>query len=218
MVEKGGPFGGNVARFFGGIFNNDWGYRQETRTRNISYASTQDAIEQIDKMIRESQKIINNSCKNIFDINEFCNNIIDKLIEVFEANLSDKDFDIDSIILPLKKVLRSLSISSVRLDKDYTNIIIKEVSNKNETSVGAMQKAMRKTTLDIIKDIEKIVDSQSSEITAKLDEQANNLIKDISSSIESDAKELKKQLENKKENEELYKQAVLGIEEIKNNI
>ena len=217
-VEKGGPFGGNVARFFGGIFNNDWGYRQETRTRNISYASTQDAIEQIDKMIRESQKIINNSCKNIFDINEFCNNIIDKLIEVFEANLSDKDFDIDSIILPLKKVLRSLSISSVRLDKDYTNIIIKEVSNKNETSVGAMQKAMRKTTLDIIKDIEKIVDSQSSEITAKLDEQANNLIKDISSSIESDAEELKKQLENKKENEELYKQAVLGIEEIKNNI
>ena len=46
----------------------------------------------------------------------------------------------------------------------------------------------------------------------------NNLIKDISSSIESDAEELKKQLENKKENEELYKQAVLGIEEIKNNI
>lgn len=81
-----------------------------------------------------------------------------------------------------------------------------------------MRKAMRKTTLDIIKDIEKIVDSQSSEITAKLDEQANNLIKDISSSIESDAEELKKQLENKKEYEELYKQAVLGIEEIKNNI
>ena len=77
---------------------------------------------------------------------------------------------------------------------------------------------MRKTTLDIIKDIEKIVDSQSSEITAKLDEQANNLIKDISSSIESDAEELKKQLENKKEYEELYKQAVLEIEEIKNNI
>jgi len=216
-VEKEG-IRGKIGRFFGGFLNNDWGYRQETRTRNISYASTQDAIEQIDKMIRESQKIINNSCKNIFDINEFCNNIIDKLIEVFEANLSDKDFDIDSIILPLKKVLRSLSISSVRLDKYYTNIIIKEVSNKNETSVGAMQKAMRKTTLDIIKDIEKIVDSQSSEITAKLDEQANNLIKDISSSIESDAEELKKQLENKKENEELYKQAVLGIEEIKNNI
>ena len=43
----------------------------------------------------------------------------------------------------------------------------------------------------------------------------NNLIKDISSSIESDAEELKKQLENKKEYEELYKQAVLGIEEVK---
>lgn len=217
MVEKEGFFGG-VGRFLGGIFDTDWGYRQETRTRNISYASTQDAIEQVLKMTNEIKKIINNTCKNIFDINDFCQNIANKILEVFEESLSDVDFDYNAIILPLKKVLRSLSISSVKLDKDYTNIIIESVSDKEETSVETMRKAMRKTTLDIIKDIEKIVDSQSSEITAKLDEQANNLIKDISSSIESDAEELKKQLENKKEYEELYKQAVLGIEEIKNNI
>ncbi len=217
MVEKEGFFGG-VGRFLGGIFDTDWGYRQETRTRNISYASTQDAIEQVLKMTNEIKKIINNTCKNIFDINDFCQNIANKILEVFEESLSDVDFDYNAIILPLKKVLRSLSISSVKLDKDYTNIIIESVSDKEETSVETMRKAMRKTTLDIIKDIEKIFDSQSSEITAKLDEQANNLIKDISSSIESDAEELKKQLENKKEYEELYKQAVLGIEEIKNNI
>ena len=212
MVEKDGILSG-IARFF-----NIGGYRQETRTRNISYASTQDAIEQVLKMTNEIKKIINNTCKNIFDINDFCQNIANKILEVFEESLSDVDFDYNAIILPLKKVLRSLSISSVRLDKDYTNIIIESVSDKEETSVETMRKAMRKTTLDIIKDIEKIVDSQSSEITAKLDEQANNLIKDISSSIESDAEELKKQLENKKEYEELYKQAVLGIEEIRDNI
>ena len=217
MVEKDGILSG-IGRFFGGIFGTDWGYRQETRTRNISYAATQDAIEQVLKMTNEIKKIINNTCKNIFDINDFCQNITNKILEVFEESLSDVDFDYNAIILPLKKVLRSLSISSVRLDKDYTNIIIESVSDKEETSVETMRKAMRKTTLDIIKDIEKIVDSQSSEITAKLDEQANNLIKDISSSIESDAEELKKQLENKKEYEELYKQAVLGIEEVKNNI
>lgn len=212
MVEKDGILSG-IARLL-----NIGGYRQETRTRNISYASTQDAIEQVLKMTNEIKKIINNTCKNIFDINDFCQNIANKILEVFEESLSDVDFDYNAIILPLKKVLRSLSISSVKLDKDYTNIIIESVSDKEETSVETMRKAMRKTTLDIIKDIEKIVDSQSSEITAKLDEQANNLIKDISSSIESDAEELKKQLENKKEYEELYKQAVLGIEEIKNNI
>ena len=212
MVEKDGILSG-IARFL-----NIGGYRQETRTRNISYASTQDAIEQVLKMTNEIKKIINNTCKNIFDINDFCQNIANKILEVFEESLSDVDFDYNAIILPLKKVLRSLSISSVKLDKDYTSIIIESVSDKEETSVETMRKAMRKTTLDIIKDIEKIVDSQSSEITAKLDEQANNLIKDISSSIESDAEELKKQLENKKEYEELYKQAVLGIEEIKNNI
>lgn len=217
MVEKDGIISG-FTRLIGGIIGTDWGYRQETRTRNISYASTQDAIEQVLKMTNEIKKIINNTCKNIFDINDFCQNIANKILEVFEESLSDIDFDYNAIILPLKKVLRSLSISSVKLDKDYTNIIIESVSDKEETSVETMRKAMRKTTLDIIKDIEKIVDSQSSEITAKLDEQANNLIKDISSSIESDAEELKKQLENKKEYEELYKQAVLGIEEIKNNI
>ena len=169
-------------------------------------------------MTNEIKKIINNTCKNIFDINDFCQNIANKILEVFEESLSDVDFDYNAIILPLKKVLRSLSISSVKLDKDYTNIIIESVSDKEETSVETMRKAMRKTTLDIIKDIEKIVDSQSSEITEKLDEQANNLIKDISSSIESDAEERKKELENKKEYEELYKQAVLGIEEIRDNI
>ncbi len=212
MVEKDGILSG-IARLL-----NIGGYRQETRTRNISYAATQDAIEQVLKMTNEIKKIINNTCKNIFDINDFCQNITNKILEVFKESVFSADFDNNAIILPLKKVLRSLSISSVRLDKDYTNIIIESVSDKEETSVETMRKAMRKTTLDIIKDIEKIVDSQSSEITAKLDEQANNLIKDISSSIESDAEERKKELENKKEYEELYKQAVLGIEEIKNNI
>lgn len=210
MVEKDGIFSG-IARFF-----NIGGYRQETRTRNISYASTQDAIEQINKIIKECQKLINNACKNIFDINDFCETIAVKLLEVFD--LSNLDFESDSIILPLKKVLRSLSINSVRLDKDYTNIIIESVSDKEETSVEVMQKAMRKAVLDIIKDIEKALNSQSAEIVAKLDEQAKSLISDISSSIEKDAEELKNQLKDKKKYEELYKEAVSGIEEVKNNI
>ena len=214
-VEKEG-IGGGIGRFFGGIFGTDWGYRQETRTRNVSYASTQDAIEQINKIMKESQKMINASCKDIFDINSFCEEIAGKLLEVFD--LSNLDFDANSIILPLKKVLRSLSISSVRLDKDYTNIIIEIVSDKEETSVEVMQKAMRKTALDIIKDIEKALDSQSAEIVSKLDEQADNLISDISSSIEKDAEELKNQLKDKKKYEEMYKEAVSGIEEVKNNI
>lgn len=215
MVEKDGIRGG-IGRFFGGIFGTDWGYREETRTRNISYASTQDAIEQINKIIKESQKLINNACKNIFDINDFCETITVKLLEVFD--LSDLDFEPNSIILPLKKVLRSLSISSVRLDKDYTDIIIESVSDRAETSVEDMQKAIRKTVSDIIKDIEKALNSQSAEIVAKLDEQANTLISDISSSIEKDAEELKNQLKDKKKYEELYKEAVSGIEEVKNNI
>lgn len=215
QVESEG-LGAKVGRFFGRIFGTDWGYEDAMRIRNTSYASTQDAIEQINKIIKDSQKLINSACKNIFDINDFCETIAVKLLEVFD--LSNLDFDYNSIILPIKKVLRSLSINSVKLDKDYSNIIVEKLSNKNQTSVKAMRESIGQITKDIFKDIEKALNSQSAEIVAKLDEQAKSLISDISSSIEKDAEELKNQLKYEKKYEELYKEAVSGIEEVKNNI
>lgn len=214
-VKKEG-IGGKIGRFFGGIVGNDWGYREETRTRNISYASTQDAIEQINRAVKHSQKAINQAFDNIFNINDFCEDIAGKLAEV--SDLSDLDFEPDSIILPLKKVLRSMTISSLKLDKGYFDIIIKEVSDAEETSVATMKKAMIKITSNIFKDIEKSVDNESKAIISKLDEQADNLINDISASIEKDAEVLKNQLKDKKKYEEMYKEAVSDIEEIKNNI
>lgn len=207
-VEKDGLFG-KIARFF-----RLGGYREEERT--VSYASVQDAIEQIDKIIKESQKLINEKCRNIFNIEDFCNSITNKLMEVFD--LADKDFEPDSIISPLKKVLRSMNISEIKLNKDYANIIVGKVSGNSETSVEDMQKNMRETTRDILKDIEKALDYQTKEIVSKLDEQANNLIKDTSSSIEKDTEEMKRQLKDKKKYEELYKEAVSDIEDIRNNI
>ena len=210
IVEKDGLLS-LIARLFG-----LGGYREEERKRYVSYASVQDAIEQINKIIKESQKRINTECRNIFNIEDFCNSITNKLMEVFD--LADKDFEPDSIILPLKKVLRSISISSVELNKDYADIIVEKVSGNNETSVIVMQEGMRKTTRDILKDIEKALDYQTKEIVSKLDEQANNLIKDTSSSIEKDAEEMKRQLKDKKKYEELYKEAISNIEDIRNNI
>ena len=217
QVESEG-FRAKVGRFFGGIFGKDWGYEDEMRSRNTSYASTQDAIEQINKITKDSQKLINEECKNIFDIEDFCNTIITKLIDVFKSDLSDKDFDINGIIFPIKKVLRSISVNSVKLDKDYLNIIVEKLSNKSQTSVKVMKDIIGQITREIFKDIEKALDSQSTEIVKKLDEQENNLISDISSSIEKDAEELKNQLKDKKKYEEMYKEAVSGIEEVKNNI
>lgn len=173
------------------------GYREEERIRNVSYAFVQDAIEQINKIIKYSQKIIDEESKNIFDIEAFYDNITDKLIEVFD--LSDLDFESDSITLPLEKAFSSMNISEIKLNKDYTDIIIKETSNKKQTSVKVMKEAINETTAYILKDIKKALDSEISRIVSKLDEQKNNLIKDISSSIEKDIEELKKQLkENKK--------------------
>ena len=71
---------------------------------------------------------------------------------------------------------------------------------------------------EILGNIKEDLNRQTDEIIKKLDEQENNLISDISSSIEKDAEELKNQLKDKKKYEEMYKEAVSGIEEVKNNI
>ena len=112
-----------------------------------------------------------------------------------------------------------MSYLPVELKTDYINFILKEVHNKEKIPLEEMKNLIStKIIPEILGNIKEDLTRQTDEIIKKLDEQENNLISDISSSIESDAEELKKQLENKKEYEELYKQAVLGIEEIRDNI
>ena len=133
-VEKDG-FGNRIARFFrlGGY---------EEKVREVSYASVQDAIEQIDKIIKESQKLINTECRNIFNIKDFSNNIINTLIKAKVFDLADKDFESDSITLPLKKVLDSMNIGEIELNKDYAGIIYGETSGNSETLLEFMQEVM----------------------------------------------------------------------------
>ena len=133
-VEKDG-FGNRIARFFrlGGY---------EEKVREVSYASVQDAIEQIDKIIKESQKLINTECRNIFNIKDFSNNIINTLIKAKVFDLADKDFEPDSIISPLNQVLRSMNINEIKLNKDYADIIVEKVSGNSETLLEFMQEVM----------------------------------------------------------------------------
>lgn len=204
---------GRIARFFGDLFNKDWGYEKvpSIRIHNI--------IDEIRTTINDMQKELNNTCKDIFNIKDFTDTLSEKIQKALPEKLKDNDFDVENIILPLKRVLNDMLYSPVELKKDYTNFILEKVNHKTEIPLKEMKDLISlKIIPEILDNIENNLKNQTDGIIKTLDEKEENLIKDISSSIESDAEELKKQLENKKEYEELYKQAVLGIEEIKNNI
>ena len=204
---------GRIARFFGDLFNKDWGYEKVPSIR------IQNIIDEIRTTINDMQKELNNTCKDIFNIKDFTDTLSEKIQKALPEKLKDNDFDVENIILPLKRVLNDMLYSPVELKKDYTNFILEEVNHKTEILLEKMKDLISlKIIPEILNNIENNLKNQTDGIIKTLDEKEENLIKDISSSIESDAEELKKQLENKKEYEELYKQAVLGIEEIKNNI
>lgn len=202
-----------IARFFGDFFNTNWGYEI------VPAILIHDIIDKIRETIRNCQKELNDTCKDIFNIYYFSSKLSDEIKNALSKKLGENDFDVENIISPLNRVLRDMSYSPVELKTDYTNFILKEVHNKEKIPLEEMKNLIStKIIPEILGNIKEDLTRQTDEIIKKLDEQENNLISDISSSIESDAEELKKQLENKKEYEELYKQAVLGIEEIRNNI
>lgn len=202
-----------IARFFGDFFNTNWGYEI------VPAILIHDIIDKIRETIRNCQKELNDTCKDIFNIYYFSSKLSDEIKNTLSKKLGENDFDVENIISPLNRVLRDMSYSPVELKTDYTNFILKEVHNKEKIPLEEMKNLIStKIIPEILGNIKEDLTRQTDEIIKKLDEQENNLISDISSSIESDAEELKKQLENKKEYEELYKQAVLGIEEIRDNI
>ena len=146
----------------------------------------------------------------------------DKKLDVGDQlvkKLKDNDFDVENIISPLNRVLRGMLYSPVKLEGDYTNFILEKVNHKTEIPLEKMKDLISLEIIpEILDNIKNNLKNQTDGIIKTLDEKEESLINDISSSIKEDAEELKKQLENKKEYEELYKQAVLGIEEIRDNI
>lgn len=212
---KNAGLGGGIARFLGGIVGTDWGYHDETRTRNVSYASTHDAIENVNQALKRSKKLINDTCKNIIDVETFPIEIINSVAGIFD--LGDKDFDVDNIIYPLKKVLRGIAIPNVNISKDYAEDVMNAVSGKSETSVDKLQDALRKVLASVVRDMGVIVKERSSEITSKLDAEEGTLIEKLTDGIKKESEELRSHLEDKEKYKELYENAQKDLNDIKDS-
>ena len=171
-----------IARFFGDLFGKNWGYKK------IDLIYIHDIIDKIRETIRNCQKELNETCKNIFNIDYFSKELEYKITAALKEKLKDNDFDVENIILPLKRVLRDMLYSPVKLKEDYTNFILKEVHNKEKIPLEEMKNLIStKIIPEILGNIKEDLTRQTDEIIKKLDEQENNLISDISSSIEKDA-------------------------------
>ncbi len=196
-----------ISRFFGWLFNKEWGY--------VKTILIQDVMEKINNIILKCQEELNETCKNIFDIEYFTKDLVRKLSDVFEG----KNFNKNDILYPLKKVLRNMAVSPVELKDNYNDFLTKEFSGKDNAPAEEIKKLIEvKIIPEILDNITKDLDKQINKLTEGLEKQENNLIKDTSSSIKTDAEEMKRQLKDKKKYEELYKEAVSDIEYIRNNI
>ncbi|MEI0448087.1 dynamin family protein [Brachyspira intermedia] len=213
---KNAGIGGGIARFFGGIFGqDDWGYHDETRTRNVSYASTQDAIENVNQALKMCRASINDACKEIIDIETFPMEIINSVSGIFD--LTDKDFDVDNIIYPLKKVLRGISIPNISIDKDYNSDIINAVSGKSEVSPDKLKTALNNVLSQIVRDMRNIVNNRSNEITSKLDSESSTLIEKLTDNIKKESEDLTSQLKEKEKYKDMYKNAIDDLKNIRDS-
>ncbi|MEI0605739.1 dynamin family protein [Brachyspira pulli] len=213
---KNAGIGGGIARFFGGIFRqDDWGYHDETRTRNISYASTQDAIENVNQALKMCRTSINDTCKEIIDIETFPMEIINSVSGIFD--LTDKDFDVDDIIYPLKKVLRGIAIPNISIDKDYNSDIINSVAGRSEVSPEELQTALNNVLSKIVKDMRNIVNGRSNEIISKLDSESSTLIEKLTDNIKKESEDLTSQLKEKEKYKDMYKNAIDDLKNIRDS-
>lgn len=197
-----------IARFFGWLFGNEeWGYVKTIPINRV--------ISEMNNIILEGKEKLTETCEKIFDIEKFIEDIKYKLNNVFKG----KKFDKNDILSELEIVLKNNAVAPVKLKDNYQDFIIEELSGKDNAPAEEIRELIVKKIIPkILKDIKKDLDKQIKKLTEWLDEQENNLIKDISSSIKEKAEKMKGQLKDKKKYEELYKEAISNIEDIRNNI
>ena len=154
-VKKSG-FGGKVGRFFGKIFNNDWGYEEEKYTVTIiDNASTKKEIEQY---MNRAKKMYTK------EINEWCKKTkvpIDQLLEQIdnrkEAFEERKKVKIENE--KLEKLIDKLYniISNVKINKE-TNFINKQEFKENISSSKLTVERFTKSAYGIAKISEHLSD------------------------------------------------------------
>lgn len=198
-----------------------FGWKKEivhfTVTDNI--ADTSSVIENIKMYSSRCRKFVNGEFKNIFNKEEFAQNIKNVVINAFTQ--SQKEFDEDDIILPLQNVLSKISIPHI--DFDFTPYI-DEIETRFKSGYAKNEEIHQLTNLQIklLDRIEVEISTQLvnalNEITKILKKQAVHFADQIENEFCSELEKLQGQVEERERYIEEYHKFAQNVREMKASI
>lgn len=164
-----------------------------------------DAYKNIREYLSNCEETINHEYKNLLNLNELQNKIIDVVKAAFDQ--ADKNFDENKIWVPLKNALKELILPDFQIISDpYEEALDKElggiVSNGvvlNE-KVPLVKKAQDKILNKMSEDVRIKIKEDGENLSRKLYNEAAEFIDNIVEQLESNQNKLEKMIKDKEEN------------------
>ena len=188
-----------------------------TVTENI--ADTSSVIENIKMYSAKCHTFVNGEFRNIFNKEEFAQNIKNVVLNAFAQ--SQKQFDEDDILLPLQNVLAQISIPHISFDFtpyiDEVETRFKSGYAKNEEIhelTNLQSKLLDKIEIEISKQLVNALE----EITKLLNKQAVHFADQIESEFCSELEKLQGQVAERERYIEEYRKFANSLREMKQNM
>lgn len=183
-----------VRRFFG----HDW----ETRCRDVvtTYASAQDAIEQVQVFALQTTKALQKAIIGCVDLDELRRKVGVAAMSLFDTGSAD--FDAELMLAEVNKSLRRITIPNVSFgDKDYSISIIKSFGSErvSESQINGLKEAQREAVAAIIRDLEGEVKSKVEAIENSLGSTGQTFVENMSRDIQQSLTHLREDIANKEQ-------------------
>lgn len=182
-------------------------------------ADTSSVIDNIKKYSAKCQTFVNGEFKNIFNKEEFTQNIKNIILNAF--NQSQKEFDEDDILLPLQKVLEKISIPHIVFD---ATVYIDEIETRFKSGYAKNEEIHQLKNLQskLMDKIEVEISTQLvnalKEITKTLNTQALQFADKIEDDFCSELEKLQGQVEEREKYIEEYNKFTQIVRDIKANM
>lgn len=178
-----------------------WG-DTETRYRDVVtvYASTQDAIEQVESFAIQTTQSLQKAILDCVDLDSLRRKVGIAAMGLFDTG--DASFDAELMLAEVNKSLRRITIPDVRFgNKDYSRAIIKSFGKGrvSEYKIDGLKEAQREAVAAVITDLEAEVDRKVKAIEASLNSTSQTFVTDMSCDIQQSLSQLRADIANKEQ-------------------
>ena len=172
----------------------------EHRTYEITtyLAEISDVLSNMRKYIARCKKKTNEEFKNIINLRKLESTIKNIIIGAFD--LSQKDFNENDILTPLKTVIKKIKIPEIEIEEEkFGNFIVEKFSGgsvKGE-DIHQLKLIENQVFFEIAKKIKQEIDNCKNKINNVMSEQSGIFVDNIIENLRTNMEMLKKQLKNK---------------------